>query len=325
MLNFSRLQIDQNAIKCHSSGGCGCTALCRMNRYTRTGSSVHLYLAFPLRLQAHRFSTHRVSILERLFGRSERWLRWRVRLLIREESPGILGSQNPQQYNLRPRRSNSEGTEVTDSIERPFRIMIAERDLMSADLLANALERGGSYRAKVTRPADLLSALATHPTDLVVIGGDREAGLGKSSALILAVSRAHPKILPVVILDQPTRGGVIEAFRSGARGVISREQSISVFLRCIEQVRQGYIWAGGREAEFLLDGIRSIPGSTVAVKDGANPLTDRELEVVKHAATGKTNKSIASELHLSEHTVKNYLFKAFDKLVFPVAWSCFST
>jgi DNA-binding NarL/FixJ family response regulator len=35
---------------------------------------------------------------------------------------------------------------------------------------------------------------------------------------------------------------------------------------------------------------------------------------VQCAAKGKTNKAIASELGLSEHTVKNYLFRAFDKL-----------
>ena len=43
-------------------------------------------------------------------------------------------------------------------------------------------------------------------------------------------------------------------------------------------------------------------------------MTYREQQVVQAAARGKTNKVIASELGLSEHTVKNYLFRAFDKL-----------
>ena len=34
----------------------------------------------------------------------------------------------------------------------------------------------------------------------------------------------------------------------------------------------------------------------------------------KYAARGKTNKAIAGELYLSEHTVKNYMFRAFEKL-----------
>src|ERR1035438_3199397 len=51
-----------------------------------------------------------------------------------------------------------------------------------------------------------------------------------------------------------------------------------------------------------------------AVAGESSPLTLRELEVVKCAAKGKTNKVIAGELGLSEHTVKNYLFRAFEKL-----------
>jgi two-component system, NarL family, nitrate/nitrite response regulator NarL len=38
------------------------------------------------------------------------------------------------------------------------------------------------------------------------------------------------------------------------------------------------------------------------------------MQVVRAAASGKTNKAIARDLRLSEHTVKNYLFRAFEKL-----------
>jgi DNA-binding NarL/FixJ family response regulator len=43
-------------------------------------------------------------------------------------------------------------------------------------------------------------------------------------------------------------------------------------------------------------------------------LTVREMQVVRSAASGMTNREIAKELGLSDHTVKNYLFKAFEKL-----------
>lgn len=201
-----------------------------------------------------------------------------------------------------------------DHVERPFRIFVAERDPMTADLLASALEREGGCRAGAVRSTELLSLLAARPADLAVISGDRDSDGGNAFELVQAISRAHPKVYTVVILDRSTRGAVIEAFRCGARGVVSREQPISVFLSCIEQVRKGYVWAGGRDAEFLLDGVRNIPASNVMTTDAANPLTDRELQVVQYAATGRTNKVIASELHLSEHTVKNYLFRAFEKL-----------
>jgi DNA-binding NarL/FixJ family response regulator len=47
---------------------------------------------------------------------------------------------------------------------------------------------------------------------------------------------------------------------------------------------------------------------------GANLLSKREETVARLAAEGLTNREISNELHLSEHTVRNYLLGIFDKL-----------
>ncbi len=86
------------------------------------------------------------------------------------------------------------------------------------------------------------------------------------------------------------------------------------FSDCVKQVREGLVWAGKAEFNFLLEALRSIPAPTINISSTAVPLSTRELQVVRHAAQGKTNRAIAQELGLSEHTVKNYLFRAFDKL-----------
>lgn len=117
-----------------------------------------------------------------------------------------------------------------------------------------------------------------------------------------------------MLLDRVNRTSVIGAFRSGARGVFSRQQSMAEFSDCVKQVREGLVWAGKAEFNFLLEALRSIPAPTINISSTAVPLSTRELQVVRHAAQGKTNRAIAQELGLSEHTVKNYLFRAFDKL-----------
>ena len=48
--------------------------------------------------------------------------------------------------------------------------------------------------------------------------------------------------------------------------------------------------------------------------NGFDLLSKRELEVVRSLAEGLTNREIAEKLGLSQHTVKNYLFRVFDKL-----------
>lgn len=194
------------------------------------------------------------------------------------------------------------------------RIFVAERDSMTADLLAGALERESGCRVSTVRSEDLISVLAAGDANLVVISSEFHDEGVNGFELTKSVVRNHPAVFVVMILSRSTPASVIHAFRSGARGVVTREQPINLFLSCIEHVRRGYVWAGGREAEFLLEGIRSIPSSDLAVVDSGTRLTDREMQVVQCAAAGKTNKAIAAELRLSEHTVKNYLFRSFEKL-----------
>jgi DNA-binding NarL/FixJ family response regulator len=43
-------------------------------------------------------------------------------------------------------------------------------------------------------------------------------------------------------------------------------------------------------------------------------LTEREMTVVQCVAEGLTNREVAAQLNLSEYTVKNYMFRIFDKL-----------
>jgi DNA-binding NarL/FixJ family response regulator len=184
---------------------------------------------------------------------------------------------------------------------------------MSSDLLAAALARDRHFHASAITSSELLRALAASQVDLVVIGSDLNHNAKNGCDLAQDVSRSHPGVMIVILLNRSTHDTVINAFRSGARGVFSREQSMAEFLDCVEHVSKGAIWAGGKETTFLLDAFKSIPSPNLA-SASVQRLTERELQVVHCAAKGKTNKVIASDLGLSEHTVKNYLFRAFDKL-----------
>jgi len=96
--------------------------------------------------------------------------------------------------------------------------------------------------------------------------------------------------------------------------VFNRQMSMSQFVDCVKQVRTGSIWAGAEETVFLLEAFRSFPTFGSITEGDSLPLSARELQVVRSAASGRTNKAIATELSLSEHTVKNYLFRAFEKI-----------
>lgn len=195
-----------------------------------------------------------------------------------------------------------------------FHILVVGRDVMSGHLLADALGNTSAYRAKTIPSASLLSAAAAGLVNLAVISVNLPSGEGAGLELARALYRAYPRVLIIMLLDQPKRDLVVSAFRHGARGVFSRMQGVEDFLECVEHVRRGGIWTGRAETEYLLEAFKNIPGPEAPVCGATSLLTRRETQVVCCAAQGKTNRTIAGELSLSEHTVKNYLFRAFEKL-----------
>lgn len=188
-------------------------------------------------------------------------------------------------------------------------IAIVDRDRMSGGVLAQALSLQFHCKAATVRESELQQSLASGKVKLVVVGRE-DCGF----ELANSISRNHPQVGIVMLLPACNRDAVLKAFRSGAHGVFNRDGASGDFMDCVQRVREGGIWASHKESDFLLEAFRNLPGPAPFSSDAAANLTLRESQVVRSAARGRTNKDIAQELHLSEHTVKNYLFKAFEKL-----------
>ena len=192
--------------------------------------------------------------------------------------------------------------------------LVVGRDALTGGLLADALNHNFGFEAAVISPSDLLRAMGRGEGDLVTISADINSAAGTGFDLADSVFRDHPKTPIIILVDKLSYDSVIRAFRCGARGVFELRESMTEFTHCVEHVTRGYIWVGKAGTDFLIEALRRIPAPSGTTGDDLSTLTVRELEVVQCAARGKTNKAIASELYLSEHTVKNYMFRAFEKL-----------
>lgn len=192
--------------------------------------------------------------------------------------------------------------------------LVVGHDALTGGLLADALVRNDGLDAAVTSPSELMRALERGGVALVTISADIKSVEGNGFDLAASVFRKYPKTPIIILLDELSYDSVIQAFRCGARGVFELRESMSEFAHCVEHVKNGYIWLGKAGTDFLMEALRRTPASGGVVNDDLSVLTERELQVVNCAARGKTNKAIAGELYLSEHTVKNYMFHAFEKL-----------
>jgi DNA-binding CsgD family transcriptional regulator len=108
---------------------------------------------------------------------------------------------------------------------------------------------------------------------------------------------------------------VVNAFRSGARGLFCFSQyPFRLLCKCIHSVHQGQVWADSEQMQYVIESLSQVPSLHMVNSRGTRLLTPREEQVVALVADGLSNREVACELRLSEHTIKKYLFRIFDKL-----------
>jgi len=197
------------------------------------------------------------------------------------------------------------------------RAFIADGSRMSCQLIAAALRRG-RYRTRVvgyaTDAVGIREGLDKNEAEVAVIGARLEDEARAGFAVTREILAAHPKLNIIMILDSSKPTMVVEAFRAGARGIFSRDQSSELLCKCIHAVHQGQVWASSAELQFMIDALSPAPPAEAICLRGPGLLTKREESVVHLVAEGLTNRDISLQLHLSEHTVRNYLFRIFNKV-----------
>jgi two-component system nitrate/nitrite response regulator NarL len=106
-----------------------------------------------------------------------------------------------------------------------------------------------------------------------------------------------------------------EAVRLGAHGIVLKDQSVKILIRCIRKVMQAQYWTGTAAYPDSRLALQSLTGPIVL--PSASPrwrLTKREQEMVGSVVSGYTNKEISLKYGISEDTVKHHLSNVFDKL-----------
>ena len=197
------------------------------------------------------------------------------------------------------------------------RVFIADGSQLSCQLIAAALRRG-RYKTRVvgyaTEAAGIREGLKESEADVALIGArlENEDLAGFQVTREIRTSRSSPSV--IMILDSNKPAMVVEAFRAGATGIFSRDQSSELLCKCIHAVHKGQVWASSKELHFVIEALGAAPVARTIPTRGVGMLTKREEGVVHLVAEGMTNRDISQELKLSEHTVRNYLFRIFNKV-----------
>ena len=181
-----------------------------------------------------------------------------------------------------------------------IRVLLAEDQGMMRSALATllGLEDDLEVVGQVARVADIVPAVQDLRPDVALLDIEFEDG----NALDVASSlRAVAPDCAVVFLTTFGRPGYLRrAFDAGATGFLVKDGPVEGLAESVRLVHAG---------RTVVD-----PDlATVALSSGASPLTDRERDVLTASSDGTTTKDLAARLHLSEHTVRNYLSSAIGK------------
>ncbi len=203
------------------------------------------------------------------------------------------------------------------SIPKPISVFLAEATLVNCQLMEQALrrQRGTFSVAAYALPSkEVVGLLKGHEPDIAVISVNLADGPLMGFSVLRALRVLWSTTRVVMLVDQPTRELVIDVFRYGAQGLFRRNAPFSALCRGIRAVAAGQIWAENEDIHCLLQAFTATFPLRVVDAKGVAILSRREEMIVDLVAEGFTNREISASLGLSEHTVRNYVCRVYDKL-----------
>jgi DNA-binding NarL/FixJ family response regulator len=156
----------------------------------------------------------------------------------------------------------------------------------------------------------LLMALDRYPTDVVLLEGNMVLSAAEAIPEIL---RHAPEVKLIVQVVETSESNIVDLYRRGVRGVISRSIPPDLLVRCVRKIAQGETWIDNQSISWVIEAYRAQANQLT------NPrlqprLSPKELEIITCVTQGMRNKEIAYQLGTTEQVVKNYLRKIYDKL-----------
>jgi DNA-binding NarL/FixJ family response regulator len=199
-------------------------------------------------------------------------------------------------------------------------VFVADNSRMNCELMAAAVQRS-RYRLTIvgyaTDSAGVRAGFSKNAVDVAVISAHLRDGGSAGFSVARGIRSSFSSTKVIMLLDTIQATVVVEAFRAGVKGIFSREEPFEALCKCIHMVSQGQVWANSQELHFLINALART--SSVDKINGQSfkiptLLTKREAGIVRLVAEGLTNRDISQQLNLSEHTVRNYLFRIFNKV-----------
>jgi two-component system, NarL family, response regulator DevR len=198
------------------------------------------------------------------------------------------------------------------SVERPLRLLVVDDHEVVRQGLVAMLARRPNFQvvAEAGTAADSIELARRFKPDLVIMDVRLPDGSGIEACREIRAEMPATKV--VILTSYPDEEAVFSAIIAGASGYLLKQVRGRDLVAALEAVGRGESLLDPAVTEKVLERVRRV--ATSGATDDLAQLTAQEQRILLLVAEGKTNKEIASEVFLSDKTVKNYVSSILSKL-----------
>lgn len=194
---------------------------------------------------------------------------------------------------------------------QPISIILADSQYLIRRGLENLLSQNVDFQVveQSVREDDLLKKVEAHQPNVVILDYHQPGNF--STDTVPRIKENSPNTNVLIISSDTDKGRIDTVLENGVNSFLTKCCDDKEIFGAINATAKGEKYFCNNVLNYLLE--KSFP------KEGdcsPTPLSPREIEIVKHVAQGKIAKEIASELHLSTHTVYTHRKNIMKKLGF---------
>lgn len=198
-------------------------------------------------------------------------------------------------------------------MSEPVRVVVVDdQELFRRGLtMLLGIEQGIEVVGEASNGAEGVALVISSAPDVVLL----DVRMPKQSGIeaCVAIKEAVPTAKIIMLTMSDEEADLYEAVKSGASGYLLKDSSIEEVAQGIRVVADGQSLISPSMAAKLIDEFKTMSKPERSAGP-ALKLTERELEVLRLVARGLSNRDVASQLAISENTVKNHVRNILEKL-----------
>ncbi len=194
-------------------------------------------------------------------------------------------------------------------------VVIADDHVLVRQGIRRFLEAAGDIEvlAEVGDGLELLRKLAQVSPDVVLLDLHMPQMTGIEAAQ--RIKRDYPGVRILVLTADDAVPQVLALLKTGADGYVLKTARMEEVIHAVRQVYSGNVALSPQVATQVVHQVARMPSAPEDEEPlFIEPLTERELRVLRLAAQGKTNREIGQALAISHRTVQGHLADIYDKL-----------